>query len=122
MAGEGSSQTGSLLRGIAASAGVYNGIVRVVGSIEELADLRDGEVLVVRASSPAWTVGMLRSGAIVAELGGPICHAAIIAREFGIPSVVAVKDATMLLKTGMSVTVDGTSGTIYDIAETNGRS
>lgn len=108
----------SLASGIGVSSGVYTGTVRVVLRIEDLSSLQDGEILVVMASNPVWTVGMLKSGAIIAELGGPICHAAIIAREFGIPSVVAVDNVTNILQTGMRVTVDGTRGLISLAAET----
>jgi phosphoenolpyruvate synthase/pyruvate phosphate dikinase len=101
-----------VLGGLAASAGKYRGTARVVHSVDELDGLVDGEVLVVRASSPTWTVGMLKSGAIVTELGGPICHAALVARELGLPAVVAVEDVTQIVRTGLDVTVDGTEGTI----------
>ena len=98
--------------GIGASAGTYTGPVRIVSALSELSGLAEGDVLVVRASNPAWTIGMLRSGAIVTELGGPICHAAIVARELGIPAVVAVENVMSLLTPGMRVTVDGTAGTV----------
>lgn len=98
--------------GIGASAGTYSGLARVVDTLAGLSSLCEGEVLVVRASSPAWTIGMLRSGAIVTELGGPICHAAIIARELGIPAVVAAEKITSLISTGDRVVVDGTSGIV----------
>ena len=103
---------GNRLQGIAASAGSYSGTARVMHKAVELDDLVDGEVLVVRASDPTWTVGMLSSGAIVTELGGPICHAAIVARELGLPAVVAVEDVTKLIATGAQVTVNGTEGSI----------
>jgi phosphoenolpyruvate synthase/pyruvate phosphate dikinase len=109
----------SLASGVGVSAGMYTGTVRVVLRIEDLSSLQDGEILVVMASNPVWTVGMLKSGAIITELGGPICHAAIIAREFGIPSVVAVDNITNILQTGMRVTVDGTHGLIFSAAETD---
>ena len=102
-----------ITRGIPASAGVYEGNARVILSSAELPNLQEGDVLVVRASNPAWTVGMFRSGAIVAELGGPICHAAIVAREIGVPAVVAVPDAVNLIASGQRIRVDGTTGIIY---------
>lgn len=103
---------GNRLHGIAASAGSYSGTARVIHKAAELDDLVNGEVLVVRASDPTWTVGMLSSGAIVTELGGPICHAAIVARELGLPAVVAVENVTHLVATGAQVTVDGTEGSV----------
>ena len=100
------------LSGLPASTGSVTGPARLVHTVDDLDLLQDGEVLVVRASSPAWTVGMLRSAAIVSELGGVICHAAIVARELGIPAVVGVPDAMAVLVTGDHVTVNGTNGTI----------
>lgn len=100
------------MQGIAASAGSYSGTARVVHKAAELDDLVDGEVLVVRASDPTWTVGMLRSGAIVTELGGPICHAAIVARELGLPAVVGVADATVHIADGRLIEIDGGRGII----------
>jgi phosphoenolpyruvate synthase/pyruvate phosphate dikinase len=102
-----------IARGMPASAGTYEGDARVILSSDELPALQEGEVLIVRASNPAWTVGMLRSGAIVTELGGPICHAAIVAREIGVPAVVAVPDAMTVIATGSRVRVDGSTGVIY---------
>jgi pyruvate, water dikinase len=102
-----------IARGMGASAGVATGSTRVVHSVNELHTLLEGEVLVVRESNPVWTVGMLRAAAIVAELGGPICHAAIVAREIGIPCVVAVEDAMRVLGTGTTITVNGSEGVIY---------
>src|SRR5438094_629791 len=102
----------STLTGIAASSGSVTGTARLVRVVDDLDALKEGEVLVVRESSPAWTVGMLRSGAIVAEFGGVICHAAIVARELGIPAVVGVPDAMSVMTTGDRLTVDGSNGTI----------
>ena len=68
----------------------------------------------VQHSSPAWSVGMTRACAIISEFGGIISHAAIVAREMGIPCVVAVERATVLLTNGMLVQVDGETGTIHE--------
>jgi pyruvate, water dikinase len=103
-----------IAQGLGASTGIVTGRVRVLSSTDELDKLEAGEVLVVQHSSPAWSVGMLRAGAIISEFGGIICHAAIVAREMGVPCVVAVEHATSLLVDGMLVYVDGESGTIYD--------
>lgn len=98
--------------GTGASSGQYTGRPRVINSVDELDLLQDGEILVIKASDPAWTVGMLKAGAFISELGGIISHAAIVAREMGIPCVVAVPDATTLLSNYNIVTVDGRTGTI----------
>lgn len=104
-----------IAQGLGASTGIVIGRVRVLSSPNELDQLVDGEVLVVQYSSPAWSIGMLRSGAIISEYGGIICHAAIVAREMGVPCVVAVEHATSLLTNGMFVRVDGEAGTIHEV-------
>lgn len=103
-----------LAQGLGASTGVVTGRLRVLSSPDELDQLENGEILVVQRSSPAWTVGMLRAGAIISEYGGIICHAAIVAREMGVPCIVAVEHATSLLANGMLVCVDGEAGTIHE--------
>lgn len=103
-----------IAQGLGASTGTVTGRVRVLSSPDELDQLVDGEVLVVQHSSPAWTVGMLRASAIISEFGGIISHAAIVAREMGVPCVVSVEHATSLLVNGMLVRVDGETGTIHE--------
>lgn len=103
-----------IAQGLGASTGVVTGRVRVLSSPDELDQLETGEVLVVQHSSPAWSVGMIRACAIISEFGGIISHAAIVAREMGIPCVVAVERATLLLANGMLVRVDGETGTIHE--------
>src|SRR6266852_4807973 len=103
-----------IAQGLGASTGIVTGRVRVLSSPNELDQLGEGEVLVVQHSSPAWTVGMLRAGAIISEFGGIISHAAIVAREMGVPCVVAVEHATSVLVNGMLVQVDGETGTIHE--------
>lgn len=104
-----------IAQGLGASTGIVTGRVRVLSSPSELDQLEAGEVLVVQHSSPAWSIGMLRAGAIISEYGGIICHAAIVAREMGVPCVVAVDHATSVLANGMFVRVDGEAGTIHEV-------
>ncbi len=104
-----------IAQGLGVSTGIVTGRVRVLFSPEELDQLQIGEVLVVQRSSPLWTVGMLRAGAIISEVGGMISHAAIVAREMGVPCVVAVERATSLLANGTLVQVDGETGTIHEV-------
>ncbi len=104
-----------IAQGLGVSTGIVTGRVRVLFNPEELDQLEIGEVLVVQRSSPLWTVGMLRAGAIISEVGGMISHAAIVAREMGVPCVVAVEQATSLLANGTLVRVDGETGTIHEV-------
>lgn len=111
----GSSADGQLrpgtLVGTAASAGTVTGKARVILDPAG-AHLEPGEILVAPSTDPGWTPLFMTAGALVMEMGGPISHGAVVAREYGIPAVVAVPDATMRIRTGDTVTVDGAAGTV----------
>ncbi len=96
---------------------IGKGKVKVVDSIKEMDRVQDGDVLVADMTDPDWEPVMKRASAIVTNRGGRTCHAAIIARELGIPAVVGCSDATDILKEGAQVTVscaEGDTGFIYD--------
>lgn len=101
-----------LLRGTPASVGRAIGPVRVVRSVDDFSRIRDNDVLVCPATTPAWTQLFGRVAAIVTDTGNPASHASIVAREFGIPAVVGAGDATARLRDGQVVIVDGAAGTI----------
>lgn len=103
---------GGLLEGIPASPGTYTGPARVILHEGEFSKLRAGDVLVCPITSPVWSVLFASVGALVTDTGGILSHAAIIAREYHIPAVVATANATALMRDGQIVTVDGRSGTI----------
>lgn len=105
-------QTGLLLRGVAASSGRYEGPARVVSGDAPLSSLRAGEVLVARTTMPGHDVVFPLAGAVVTDRGGALSHAAIVARELGIPAVVGTREATVRLRTGERVRVDGDAGTV----------
>ena len=107
-----SSDDDQLLRGLAASPGSYTGRARVVLSPADGTDLELGEVLVAPATSPGWAPLLLTAGALVTEIGGILSHGAIIAREYGLPAVLNVADATRRIRTGQLVQVDGSQGII----------
>ncbi|WP_353828965.1 phosphoenolpyruvate synthase [Agromyces sp. SYSU T0242] len=93
------------------------GPVRVIASVDTMEDFREGEVLVADMTDPDWEPIMKRASAIVTNRGGRTCHAAIIARELGVPAVVGTGDATRVLVDGREVTVscaEGDAGFIYD--------
>ena len=98
--------------GVAASPGTSRGPVRVVKDESEFHKLRAGDVLVCPVTSPVWSVLFPSVAALVTDAGGALSHPAIIAREFGIPAVVATRNATALLRDGQIVVVDGTAGTV----------
>ncbi len=100
------------LRGTGASAGVARGPARIVLALTEADRLRPGDVLVTRVTQPAWTPLFSIARAVVTEVGGLLTHTAIAAREYGIPAVVALPDATRRLRDGQLVEVDGSSGVV----------
>ncbi|MEJ8302989.1 PEP/pyruvate-binding domain-containing protein [Saccharibacillus sacchari] len=102
----------SRIRGISASAGPYTGTVRIVRDESEFGKIRKGDVLVCPITTPAWSVLFPSIGALVTDSGGILSHSAIIAREYGIPSVVATGNATELLRDGQVVVVDGARGIV----------
>jgi len=96
---------------------IGSGVVRIVKGIDEISSVQDGDVLVTDMTDPDWEPVMKRAAAIVTNRGGRTCHAAIIARELGVPAVVGCNDATDKLHDGESVTVscaEGDTGYIYD--------
>lgn len=100
------------LSGTPASAGTATGKVRVI--LDPVgAHLEPGEILVAPSTDPGWTPLFLTAGALVMEMGGVISHGSVVAREYGIPAVVGVPDATTRLRTGQMVTVDGSAGTVH---------
>lgn len=99
------------LTGSPASAGTVTAPVRVVLDPSG-ATIEPGEILVAPSTDPGWTPLFLTAGGLVMEMGGAMSHGAVVAREYGIPAVVGVPDATTLLTSGTRVTVDGAAGTI----------
>jgi len=98
--------------GIPASAGKFAGTARVVTDLSALPVLCAGDVLVVPHADVGWTPLFGTAGAVVANSGGGLSHAAIVAREFGLPAVLGVADATTLIPEGARVLVDGNEGVV----------
>jgi phosphoenolpyruvate synthase/pyruvate phosphate dikinase len=105
-------EAGDLLVGWAASPGIVEGRVKVVGSLAEGVKLEPGDILVARATDPSWTPLLLVASALVLEEGGPLSHGAIVAREFGLPAVLNVPGVAHALRDGETVQVDGYAGTV----------
>ncbi|MCB0924888.1 MAG: phosphoenolpyruvate synthase [Mycobacterium sp.] len=101
-----------LLQGLPAVPGEASGVVRVLADVADGARLQDGEVLVAQMTNPDWLPTMRRASALVTDTGGMTCHAAIVARELGVPCIVGARTATRDLKDGIVVTVDGTHGRV----------
>jgi len=101
-----------LVTGRAVGTRIGSGVVHVITSPAHLAEFRTGEVLVADVTTPDWEPIMKRAAAIVTNRGGRTCHAAIVAREFGIPAIVGTENATERLETGATVTVACSQGDI----------
>ncbi|WP_164842718.1 PEP/pyruvate-binding domain-containing protein [Actinoplanes solisilvae] len=103
---------GEVIVGHPASAGQAAGPVRIITDPHDFATFGDGDVLVAKATAPAWTPLFARAAAVVTDGGTLAAHASLIAREYGIPAVVGTGTATTSLRTGQRVTVNGTNGTV----------
>jgi pyruvate,water dikinase len=104
--------TETVLSGLAVNTGVYEGPARVVSSPAEFDRVQPGDVLVTRMTSPYFTVVLPLLGAVVTDRGGQLSHAAIVAREYGIPGIVGTREATTRIADGARVRVDGTTGEV----------
>ncbi|MCX2932299.1 PEP-utilizing enzyme [Mycobacterium sp. CVI_P3] len=102
--------SGSAIRGVPAVSGRARGRVRLLRSPDD--DIEPGEILVARVTDTGWTPFFATAAAIVTDIGGAMSHAAIVAREFGIPAVVGTEIASRALRDGQLVEVDGASGVV----------
>jgi len=98
--------------GYAASPGVVEGVARVVRNVDEIGQVQPGEVLVCPVTAPSWGPVFPKIAAAVSDIGGMMSHAAIVAREYGLPAVVGTGNATARIKTGDRVRVDGDAGRV----------
>jgi pyruvate,water dikinase len=104
--------TDTVLHGLAVNAGTYEGTARVVDNAADFARIQQGDVLITRMTSPYFNVVLPLLGAIVTDRGGQLCHAAIVAREYGIPGIVGTRQAAQLIPDGSRVRVDGKTGVV----------
>jgi pyruvate,water dikinase len=105
-------QAGEVLRGIGGSAGQYQGRARVSLDLAAAMALEPGEILVAPITDAAWTPLFLVAGAVVVDVGALNSHAVVVSRELGIPCVLSLEDATVRLRDGMVLAVDGMAGTV----------
>lgn len=103
----------AILKGLPVSPGVGIGPANVIMSVKDIGEVREGDILVTKMTTPSWVPAMQKSAAIVTEDGGYTCHAAIVSRELGVPCIVGAGKATKVLKKGEIVTVDGKKGLVY---------
>lgn len=100
------------LLGMAGSSGVAEGKARVIRSVDQLAELEDGEILVATTTSPSWSPVFSKIKGAVTDVGGAMCHAAIVCREYALPTVVGTGSATSFIKTGDLIKIDGDQGIV----------
>jgi pyruvate,water dikinase len=100
------------LRGLGGSPGVVTGHVRIITDLDQFSEFKKGEILVAPTTNPSWTPLFMVAKGVVTELGGMLCHGAVVAREYRIPAVLGVKNATRILKNGQKITIDGAKGII----------
>ena len=100
------------ITGIAGSPGTVEGIARVVRTIDEFDEVRDGDILICQMTNPAWVVLFTKIAGLVTDTGGTTSHPAVLSREFGIPAVVGTSVATQRISTGDRLRVDGSSGSV----------
>jgi pyruvate,water dikinase len=100
------------IKGFAASRGVVEGTARVVKSVQEIGRLQQGDILVCQVTNPTWAPIFQKIGAAVSDIGGSMSHAAIVAREYGLPAVVGTGNATSRIRDGQRIRVDGGRGTV----------
>jgi pyruvate, water dikinase len=103
-----------ILEGQPASPGIGSGKVKIVKSMDDLQKIQEGDILVAEMTNPDYVSAMKKASAILTDEGGMTSHAAIVSREMGIPAIVGSKEATAKLKDGDEITVDGTTGKVYE--------
>jgi len=107
-----SNRTGNILKGVPTSSGITTAPARVLRGPEDFDKMRAGEVLVAGTTTPAWTPLFAMASAVVTDIGGPLSHGSIVAREYGIPAVMGTGVATRRVQSGQVITVDGNKGEV----------
>jgi pyruvate, water dikinase len=100
------------IRGFAASSGIAEGPARIVKSVQEISRLRSGDILVCQITNPTWAPIFQKIAGAVSDIGGSMSHAAIVAREYGLPAVVGTGTATSRIRDGQRIRVDGARGLV----------
>jgi pyruvate,water dikinase len=109
-AGEGGNE--NEIQGSPGSSGIAEGRARVLKTVDQLADLEEGEILVATTTSPSWAPSFVKISGAITDVGGPMCHAAIVCREYGLPTVVGTGKGTQFIKTGDLIRMDGDTGLV----------
>jgi phosphohistidine swiveling domain-containing protein len=113
---EANTDTGETITGLPVSQGTYEGTARIIRSPADFQRLQQGDVLITKNTSAGFNVVLPMLGALVTDRGGQLSHAAIIAREYGIPGIVSTRNATRMVPDGARVRVDGATGILEVIS------
>jgi rifampicin phosphotransferase len=105
-------QTGDVIKGIGGSMGTVTAPARVLGGPQDFGQMQPGDVLVASITTPAWTSLFAMASGVVTDIGGPLSHSSIVAREYGIPAVLGTAVATRRIRSGQMIKVDGDAGTV----------
>jgi pyruvate,water dikinase len=103
---------GNIINGVPSSPGQVTGPARVLNGPEDFDQMQSGEILIAGITTPAWTPLFALATGVVTDIGGPLSHGSIVAREYGIPAVLGTGIATTTIKSGEMITVDGNAGTV----------
>lgn len=104
-----------ILKGIGVCKGIVKGKAKIIKDITKAPEIEDGCILVMPFFTPLIAMSLSKAKGIITDFGGTTCHAAVIAREFNIPAVVCVNEATNKIKDGQLIGIDGEKGEIYEI-------
>ena len=105
------------LIGFPGSPGIAQGTVKVVREVSDAGKLNPGDILVTEYTLPSWTPLFARTAALVTDSGGVLSHSAVVAREYGIPTVVGTGTATAVIRDGQVIEVDGTAGRVRMVSQ-----
>lgn len=112
LGGEEEGSDPNAIQGSPGSSGIAEGKARVLKTVDQLADLQEGEILIATTTSPSWAPAFVKIAGAVTDVGGPMCHAAIVCREYGLPTVVGTGKGTQVIKTGDTIRIDGDTGKV----------
>jgi pyruvate,water dikinase len=112
LAGGSGGSIGNTIKGVATSPGIATGTARVLHGPEDFGQMQPGDILVAGITTPAWTPLFSMAAGVVTDIGGPLSHGSIVAREYGIPAVLGTGVGTRFIQNGQRVTVDGSAGTV----------
>jgi pyruvate,water dikinase len=112
LGGEEEGSDPNVIQGSPGSSGIAEGKARVLKTVDQLADLQEGEILIATTTSPSWAPAFVKIAGVVTDVGGPMCHAAIVCREYGIPTVVGTGKGTQVIKTGDLIRIEGDTGKV----------